>query len=176
MENYLSKVSVPKVSYSAFGTSVAAGLVGGLAEIAWIGLYQHLTGASGAAVARGVAQSLLPNLALGSNAVIFGIGIHLAISVALGLSIALFMRRFLPALVGTLFEPLFVVASLVAIWGMNFFILLPIINPAFVTIVPLAASLISKTLFGLTSAFVLYWGDRKLSQSRSGRMEISPRL
>lgn len=176
MEKHLSRGTVSKVTYFTLGTGVAAGLAGGLSEIAWIGLYQHLSGASGAAVASGVAQSLLPNLAYGSNAVVLGIGIHLAISIVLGLSIALFIRRFFPALVGTLLEPLFVVASLVAIWGMNFFIVLPIINPAFVTIVPLAASLISKTLFGLASAFVLFWGDRISSQSQSGRKEISARL
>ena len=62
----------------------------------------------------------------------------------------------LPRLAGTVLEPVAVVTALVAVWAVNFFVVLPVVNPDFVTVVPYAASLISKTLFGVAAAFV-FW-------------------
>jgi hypothetical protein len=50
-----------------------------------------------------------------------------------------------------------------AIWAANFFLLLPAFNPAFVTIVPLEVSLVSKLLFGLAAALVLHFGTNHRS-------------
>jgi hypothetical protein len=49
----------------------------------------------------------------------------------------------------------FMLAALVGVWAVNFFIALPIISPAFVHLVPYPISLVSKVLFGLAAAEAL---------------------
>lgn len=131
-----------------------AGLAGGAIEIGWIALYQNLTGHDAAVVARGVTQSLLPGVASAPAAVPLGLAIHMGLAIALGLVIAVALPRLAPRLVGTALEPVAVVAALIGVWAMNFFVVLPAINPAFVTLVPYGASLTSKVLFGFAAAFV----------------------
>jgi len=138
-----------------------AGLAGGLIEIGWIALYQHAAGHSAATVARGVTQSLLPGLASTPAGVPMGLAIHMALAVALGIVIAVAVPRMAPRLAGTPLEPITVVAALVAVWAVNFFIVLPVINPAFVTLVPYGASLVSKILFGFAAAFVFWANSRR---------------
>ena len=52
---------------------------------------------------------------------------------------------------------------------MNFFIVLPVINPAFVTLVLYGASLVSKILFGFAAAFVFWCSRRYRVAGRSGQ-------
>ncbi|MEJ1991611.1 MAG: hypothetical protein P8X50_07800 [Maritimibacter sp.] len=138
-----------------------AGLAGGAAEIGWIALYQGLTGHDAALVAKGVTVSVLPGLGEASSAVALGIVIHMVLALMIGLAFAIAIPRVLPRVAGTLAEPLLVVVGLVAIWAMNFFVLLPVINPDFVTIVPYGASLTSKVLFGLAAAITFRLASRK---------------
>jgi len=139
-----------------------AGLAGGTIEVAWIALYQHLTGHEAAVVARGVTQSVLPGLASAPSAVLLGLAIHMALAVTLGVAIAIAVPRVLPRIAGTPLEPVAVVAALIGVWAVNFFVVLPVINPAFVTLVPYGASLISKVLFGFAAASVI-WCSRWIS-------------
>jgi len=152
-----------------FTVGIVAGLGGGVVEAAWIALYQHLTGHEAAAVARGVTQSLLPGLASAPAGVPLGLAIHMGLAVALGILIAVAMPRIAPRLAGTPLEPVAVVAALIGVWAVNFFIVLPIINPAFVTLVPLGASLASKTLFGFAAAFVFWFSRRYGVAGRQGQ-------
>jgi hypothetical protein len=46
-------------------------------------------------------------------------------------------------------------ATLAAVWAMNFFVVLPVVSPMFVNLVPYSVSLISKLLFGLAAAETL---------------------
>ncbi len=148
---------------------VCAGLAGGGIEIGWIALYQHLAGHGSAAVARGVTQSLLPSLASAPAAVPLGLVIHMALAVALGIVIAVAIPRMAPRLAGTPLEPVAVVAALIGVWAVNFFIVLPVINPAFVTLVPYGASLVSKILFGFAAAFVFWCSRRYRVAGRQGQ-------
>ena len=152
-----------------FTVGTVAGLGGGLVEVIWIALYQHLAGQDASAVARGVTQSLLPGLTSASAAVPLGLAIHMGLAVALGIVIAMAMPRMAPRLAGTPLEPVAVIAALIAVWAVNFFIVLPIINPAFVTLVPFGASLASKTLFGFVAAFVLWCSRRYDVAGRQGQ-------
>ena len=138
-----------------------AGFLGGAFEVAWIGLYQHLAGHDGATVARGVTQTLIPNFATASEAVPLGVAIHMAFAILLGVAIAIIVQKLLPRIVGTAIEPIAVVSMLVGVWALNFFLLLPTINPAFVDLVPYGASLTSKVLFGFAAAFV-FWCARRV--------------
>jgi hypothetical protein len=137
-------------------TGIAAGLAGGTAEVAWIALYGSLSGADAAAVASGVTITLFPALGAHSAAVPLGIALHMAIAVLLGAAIAVALRARVPRLAGAIVGPLAVIGLLVAIWAMNFLVVLPVVNPGFVELVPLGAALTSKVLFGAAAALVLF--------------------
>lgn len=51
----------------------------------------------------------------------------------------------------------FMLPALAGVWATNFFVIVPIISPAFIHLVPYAVSLTSKLLFGLAAAAVLQW-------------------
>jgi hypothetical protein len=51
----------------------------------------------------------------------------------------------------------FMLAALAGVWATNFFIILPIVSPAFVHMVPYAVSLTFNLLFGLAAAAALRW-------------------
>ncbi|MHA1109274.1 MAG: hypothetical protein ACTSQV_09170 [Alphaproteobacteria bacterium] len=142
-------------------TGIAAGLAGGAAEVAWIALYGSFSGVDAAAVASGVTVTLFPALAAHPAAVALGIALHMAIAVLLGAAIAVALRAGVPRLAGTIAEPLAVIGLLVAIWAMNFLVILPQINPGFVELVPLGVALTSKVLFGTAAAMVLFRRDRR---------------
>lgn len=136
-------------------TLLLAGLAGGVAEILWVALYSIFATASGSEIARQVAASLWPPLASGAFAVPAGIAIHLALSLALGAFFAAaiwlpFARRHGGAV--TLASAVVVLAG---VWVVNFFIVLPVLNPAFVLLMPYGVTLFSKLLFGIAMAWVL---------------------
>ena len=135
--------------------TILAGLAGGFAEILWIALYTSLTSGSGVEVARQVTATLFPSLAALPAALAIGIAIHLALSAALAV---IFVRvvwiPFAKRIVGSA-SVIITVAALIAVWGINFFVILPIVNPSFATLMPYEITLISKTLFGATMAWSL---------------------
>ena len=156
MDYFQSKQVQRRQPRSLWSTGLLAGLAGGAAEVVWIILYMRLAGGEAAVVARGVTATLDPSLAAASWAVTVGIVIHMGLAVGLGIAIVYLLRAYAPRLTGTLFEPTAVVAILVGVWATNFFVVLPIINPEFVGLVPLGASLVSKVLFGASAALVMY--------------------
>jgi len=151
-----------------------AGLAGGLAEIAWVGIYATLGGTSAHAVAVAITDTL--GLRSGLPTVDFwqGIGIHMAVAALIGMGVVATLRspwcRFRFAAT----EALAAIGLLVAIWGFNFFILGPIVSPAFVEMMPLAITFASKTLFGLSAAAVL-WAERRLRPDVVGSDESGKR-
>ena len=137
-------------------TGLLAGLAGGAAEIAWIALIAPLSGMDAAEVGRGVTGALFPALRESALALPLGLGLHMGLAIVLGLAIATALRSSLPArLHRSMVEFGAVVAVLVAVWAMNFFIVLPMSDPAFLTLVPYWAAFVSKALFGLAAAMVL---------------------
>jgi hypothetical protein len=44
---------------------------------------------------------------------------------------------------------------LVIVWAVNFFLVLPALNPAFVTLLPYGVTLFSKVLFGIAMGWVV---------------------
>jgi hypothetical protein len=144
----------------AWPVGAIAGLAGGAIELGWIALYQNMAGHESAAVARGITQTVIPQLAMAPAAVPLGVAIHMALAVGLGIVIAILVRKLLPRLIGTTIEPVVVVTMLVGVWAVNFFVILPAINPAFVTLVPYGASLASKVFFGFSAAFVFWCAGR----------------
>jgi len=149
-------IATPRI----WSIGAVAGLAGGLVEITWISIYQNLSGGDAAQVARGIAATLVPNLSVPGAALPLGIAIHVGLAVMLGIAIAVFVRTVLPKNSPPMLEPLAVIALLIGIWAANFLLILPAINPAFVTLVPYAATLASKVLFGVAAALVLRRFDR----------------
>ena len=131
-----------------------AGLVGGLAEVAWVSLYAALTPLDGATVGREITETVFGDAAGGAYAPFFGFGIHMVLSIALAAAFTVALWRWaahagkagiLGASIGTL----------AAIWAMNFFVVLPATNPAFVGLMPLSVTFTSKMLFGAAMGLAL---------------------
>lgn len=166
-------IFVPAVSIQhlraprGWSTGSLAGLAGGSAEVAWIVLYERLSGGDAAGVAHGVTDSLFPTLAAAPLAVPLGVAIHMVLAILFGIAIAAVLRSMLPSVSGTALEPVVVTGMLVGVWAVNFFVVLPALNPAFVSLVPYGASLISKVLFGIATAFVLQLLNRPLRHRRA---------
>jgi hypothetical protein len=71
----------------------------------------------------------------------------------------------------------FMLAALAGVWTVNFFLVLPIVSPAFIHIVPYAVSLTSKLLFGVAAAAIVR--HEAISVARPGsllRARISSRI
>jgi len=134
----------------AIGT--LAGLAGGLAEIVWIWTYAALTNGDASLVARSVTDTMQFRQSI--SPVLSGIGIHMALAAFLGVAVAIAMRSAADDLDGIRLYGV-VTAALVVVWAVNFFVVLPVINPQFVDVVPYAVSLVSKVLFGVAAAGTL---------------------
>ena len=135
-------------------TGIFAGAAGGLAEIAWVSLYAGVTGADPAVLARGVTTAAGVTALLPASAVALGIGVHMALAVMLGVVLT-FGWQALSANRGLANPCPFMLAALAGVWAVNFFVVLPIVSPAFVHIVPYAVSLTSKLLFGVAAAAIV---------------------
>lgn len=129
-----------------------AGAAGGLAEIAWVTLYAGATGGSPATLARGVTTAAGASALFPSDAVALGITVHMAIAVTLGITLAFAWRSMSSRRTQTINLFPFMAEALAGIWAINFFVVLPIVSPAFVSLVPYSVSLVSKLLFGMAAA------------------------
>jgi hypothetical protein len=131
---------------------VLAGLAGGAAEVAWVAGYAALTGASGTAVARGVTTAFLPGLNDSSIAVGLGIVLHMLLAAGLGIAVTAAFSTPLLRRIGDWRRGTLVVLTLGFVWAFNFLVVLPMLQPGFLTLLPLAATLASKLLFGVAAA------------------------
>lgn len=147
-----------------------AGLAGGMAEILWVTAYSSAYSISSATVARQITASIWPAAVDGPFAPALGILIHLVLSIALVALAAPLLSRFATRWYSNVTSVSgrahrcpnagFIVTSslfmLALVWTVNFFIILPVVNPAFVTLMPYSVSLASKLLFGVTMGTMLH--------------------
>jgi hypothetical protein len=134
---------------------IAAGAAGGMAEIVWISTYTAATGASAATLARGVTSATGMDTQLAAAPVASGIFIHMMLAAALGVALACAWRVLSTRWSGRAGPFALMLPILACVWAINFFLVLPLISPAFVSLVPYPVSLVSKLLFGLAAAAVL---------------------
>lgn len=134
-----------------------AGAAGGLAEVAWVTVYAGMTGGDPAVLARGVTTAAGVSALLPASPVALGVTVHMALAVALGVALVLAWSALREARPGLSNPYPLMLAALASVWATNFFVVLPIVSPAFVHIVPYAVSLTSKLLFGVAAAAVLRW-------------------
>ena len=134
---------------------LAAGLAGGLAEILWVSLYSEMTGGNAAIIARGVTTAAGLSAMLPESPVAIGIITHMVLAAALGVALA-FAWQFLAARSQSgAGRYLLVLTALLGVWTMNFFVILPLLSPAFIVLLPYSVSLTSKLLFGIAAAETL---------------------
>ena len=134
---------------------ILAGLLGGLAEIAWVSVYSYLTPVSAIEISRQVLAAVIPSIADSYFAPLLGVFIHLLLSVLLAIVFAATVLRPVARRYGSIGITLACLMTLAVVWKINFFVVLPLINPAFILLLPYSISLISKLLFGATMAWVL---------------------
>lgn len=130
-----------------------AGAAGGLAEVAWVSFYAAITGGNAAALARGVTTAAGVTALLPAAPVTTGIVVHMMLAVMLGVVLTGLWQTLQTQRVGSLH--VVSLALLASVWAINFFVILPVISPAFVNLLPLSVSLASKLLFGLAAAETL---------------------
>ena len=146
-----------------------AGLAGGMAEVLWVMAWSAITPLQATTVAREVTHALFPGVTETVLAVEAGLMIHLALSLALGLAFTTVLGNRLQQNYGTPGLLAGSVSVLALIWAVNFLLVLPVINPAFVTLMPFTVTLGSKILFGLAMGAVLTTGVRTLPAAREVR-------
>jgi hypothetical protein len=133
---------------------ILAGAAGGVAEIVWVSLYVAFTGGDAAILARGVTTAVGVTALLPTASVAMGVVVHMVLAVLLGVAVAC-LWQVMARRQGLSGGYMSVLAALAAVWVVNFFVLLPMISPAFVHMVPYAVSLTSMLLFGLAAAETL---------------------
>jgi hypothetical protein len=132
-----------------------AGLAGGLAEILWVLAYSAVAPLEAAGVAREVTASIVPGAAGLAAAPALGVAIHLGLSIALAYAFVAALERALPGAQRGAQTVAIAVAALVGVWAFNFLLLMPLLGMRFVTLMPYAATLFSKALFGAVMGSVL---------------------
>ena len=143
-------------SLSKFQGLVLAGLIGGLAEVVWISLYAFVTGTPLAPIATAITATVYPAGSALSLAPIMGLLIHMSLSVLLALGFGVLIWPLVQRVFAVRHTALLAsVITLALVWKINFFVLLPVWNPAFIELLPLSATLISKLLFGVAMGSVL---------------------
>ncbi|MBI2717673.1 MAG: hypothetical protein HY245_01285 [Rhizobiales bacterium] len=153
---------------SIVATGALAGLAGGLAEVAWIWVYGKLGYIDAGSVARGVSEAL--GVETVADPILFGIGVHMALAVALGIALAHAIQPLLArAGTGHLLVYASVISALAVVWAVNFLIVLPILSPGFIGLVPYAAGFLSKILFGVAAAAVLGSQPAEMRYARARR-------
>ena len=134
---------------------VIAGAAGGFAEIVWVSLYATITGGDAALLARGVTTAAGVTALLPAAPVTVGIVVHMVLAVLLGIALACLWQALARRGVATGGLMVVTLAALVGVWATNFFVILPVLSPAFIALIPYPVSLLSKLLFGLAAAETL---------------------
>jgi hypothetical protein len=129
---------------------VLIGLTGGLAEVAFLGIYLSLNGSEPTAVAEAFARAVH----LGAMAST-GIAVHMLLSLLLGIalmSVWLTVRGPRP---GAASVYVFMTAALIVVWSFSFLVLLPTLAPAMPALLPYSVTFASKLVFAFAGAPVL---------------------
>lgn len=143
-----------------------ASLAGGLAEIIWVSLYAATTSLTAATIAREVTASLLPAYAVGVTGVWLGIVIHMLLAVTLGYVFAYAVWKPFAHPRGIVVTLVVSILTLASVWTMNFFIVLPVLNPTFISLMPYLVTFASKLLFALAMAVTLAWPELRMTRQK----------
>jgi len=132
-----------------------AGFAGALAEVVWIGLFCAATPLGGSEVLRQITASIVPAAAGTGYAPALGLAIHFVLGVSVATAFALLVWRPWARSRGVAATFATALLALGLIWTVNFFVVLPAINPLFVGLMPYGVTLLSKLLFAVAMAGAL---------------------
>ena len=136
-------------------TIILAGLAGGMIEIGWISIYSSLSSVSATNIAQQISATIIPYTVNSYYAPMLGLFIHIALSLILATFFSVIILKPTVRRYGTLGVMLSSFMTLGSVWAINFFIVLPILNPSFISLMPYIVTLISKLLFGAAMGWVL---------------------
>jgi hypothetical protein len=128
-----------------------AGAVAGLAEVFWI----LMQSGSAVSVGAGVAATFTGDTAVTTANGWLGLGIHMGLSIMLAAAFILLIWRPLRSRMGSWETFAMSVVCLAGVWAFNFMVLLPVVNPAFLDLLPMGVTLTSKLLFGVAMGGLL---------------------
>lgn len=151
-----------------------AGFCGGMAEVVWVWSYSAATGSTGIDVARQITATMFPSMASLPVAAFLGIAIHFVLAVGLGIAFGLLIWRPFASRLSRTASALVGITFLCLLWAINFFIVLPALNPVFVALLPYPVTLLSKALFGVAMVWMLQ-AARALQERSSKSAEICAR-
>jgi len=134
-------------------TIFLAGIAGGTVEVVWVMLFCLAMPLQSSLVAEGIAQSFLPQMT-GLSALTAGLVIHFVLSLLVASMVAMVLLRLLGERVDTRSAIAVSTTALAVIWAVNFFVILPVVNADFVTLMPYAVTLVSKLGFGVAMGWV----------------------
>lgn len=132
---------------------VGAGLAGGFAEVVFMSVYGSLAGMSGEGLLSLITYTFFgAAFSFGPFGAVSGLVIHLFLSAGIGVFFGASMYAMHRGADRASYGRVAVsgVVALTGIWAFNFFVLLPQINPQFVSFVPLTAAFFSKLMFGVS--------------------------
>lgn len=125
-----------------------AGIAGGTVEVVWVALYCLVSPLQASLIAAEITRSFLPEVT-GPFAVAAGLIIHYALSVLVAGTLSMTLLRLIADNLNMRSIISISIAALVAVWTLNFYVILPAVNPEFVTLMPYAVTLASKIGFGI---------------------------
>ena len=144
---------------------ILAGLAGALAEVIWVAAYCSVMPLAGNEVLRQITASVFPSMGGAAWAPALGLALHFALGVAIAYGFAILVWQPVARRMGSRATWCAALLALIAIWAINFLVLLPIINPAFVGLMPYSVTFLSKVLFGTAMAGTLNALDAILPES-----------
>jgi len=141
---------------SKYNWLLIAGIAGGIAEVIWVGLYTLTVDIQLSEIGRLITTTFYPNSTELYLAPVIGLAIHLMLSILLAFGFGYTLLPVIERIFNTRLTSLVAsIVTLAMVWKFNFFFLLPIWNPEFVSLLPMTVTLISKTLFGVSMGMVL---------------------
>jgi hypothetical protein len=143
--------------YLSYKLASIAGLVGGTIETVWLLFLSQILPIDLPEVARQTSLSLYVFKGTSAWLIPMGIVIHATISIAVGLVFAYIINKAPSTLHKLVLLPVLAIGFLLFIWLMNFAFILPVLNPTFMTLIPLTATLMSKILFGCGMGITFLW-------------------
>ncbi|MBI5970100.1 MAG: hypothetical protein HY884_02980 [Deltaproteobacteria bacterium] len=132
---------------------IGAGLAGGIAEVVFMAFYGAAAGMSGVKLLSAITNTFFSAaFSFGPLGAVSGLVIHLLLSAVIGVFFGAAMYALHPGAAKASYARVAVtgIAALTGIWAFNFFILLPQINPQFLSYAPLWAAFFSKLMFGFS--------------------------
>ncbi len=102
-----------------------------------------------------VARHVASAVGLGGSSAAAGVAVHMGLAVALGIVLSAMLQSLAALLDRDRAIWALMTGSLAAVWTINFFIVLPVVNPSFVHLLPYAITLASKLAFGIAAAAAL---------------------